>query len=147
MLHPARAGRGMVEHRRLARSRLTPAAELAGFFVSLMGPSYRYTEELILPEESLRVLGSFNPSTAPPADPTVNERLRQVKADPTALLARFDADRDGQISVEEWDAARKVVVEDEPAPGLRAPAGPIVHTITLSPNRAPSSSPPLPRTL
>lgn len=133
VLHPARAD-VMVEHRRVWRGHTpTPAAEPAGFFVSLMGPSYRYTEELILPEESLRVLGSFQSIDGTSRGPTVNERLRQLKADPTALLARFDADRDGQISVEEWDAARAVVEDEARAAALRAPAGPIVHTVTLSP--------------
>lgn len=133
VLHPARAD-VLAAHRRVWRGHTpTPTAEPAGLWGALMGAGYRYTEELIFPDEPLRVLGSFQSIDGTSRGPTVNERLRQLKADPAALLARFDADRDGQISVEEWDAARAVVEEEARAAALRAPAGPVVHTVTQPP--------------
>lgn len=134
VLHPARAD-VLAAHRRVWRGHTpTPTAEPSGIFGALFGPSYRYTEELIFPEESLRVLGWFQSMDGTPRGPSVNERLRDLKANPAALLARFDADRDGQISVEEWDAARAVVEDEARAAALRAPAGPVVHAVTHSPD-------------
>ena len=38
---------------------------------------------------------------------TASERLRAWKRDREALLDRFDADGDGQIDANEWEAARR----------------------------------------
>jgi hypothetical protein len=133
VVHPARA-EVIPARRRVWRGHSpSPLAEPTGFFGALFAPSYRYTEELIVPEETLRVLGWFQSLDGTVRGPSVNERLRALKADAATLLARFDTDRDGQISVEEWDAARAVVEAEAREAALRAPAGPVVHTVTLSP--------------
>jgi len=38
--------------------------------------------------------------------------LAEWKRDKTALLARFDADRDGKISLEEWERARQAASDE-----------------------------------
>ncbi|MFN3545025.1 MAG: hypothetical protein ACK4UX_09275, partial [Thiobacillus sp.] len=38
--------------------------------------------------------------------------LAEGKADKRTLLARFDKDRDGEISLEEWEAARKAASDE-----------------------------------
>lgn len=134
VVHPARA-EVIPARRRVWRGHSpSPLAEPTGFWGGLFAPAYRYTEELIVPEETLRVLGWFQSLDGTVRGPSVNDRLRQLKADPGALLARFDTDRDGQISLEEWDAARAVVEAEARDAALRAPAGPVVHTVTFPPD-------------
>ncbi|MCP5428126.1 MAG: hypothetical protein H6964_08900 [Chromatiaceae bacterium] len=71
---------------------------------------YRYTEELILPQTPLYVMGMFK--TLDEIDhrtnraETVREILRLWKQDKASLLARFDRDRNGIIDQEEWQQAR-----------------------------------------
>jgi hypothetical protein len=68
----------------------------------------RCTEERILPGDSLYVLGdfsTFDPSQAP--FDLMNEVSAQIsvwRADQPALLARFDANRDGVLDADEWEA-------------------------------------------
>jgi hypothetical protein len=60
--------------------------------------------------EQVTVLGEFRTRGA--ADPSasvaqqIGDLLADWKSDRAGLLARFDSDRDGEISLEEWEAAR-----------------------------------------
>lgn len=71
----------------------------------------RYTEWLLLPKSAIYAIGEF--STAPAAAVAAGEEradigalLAQWKADQKQMHARFDLDRDGSISMKEWELAR-----------------------------------------
>lgn len=71
----------------------------------------RFTEWLLLPKSAIYAIGEFSTVTAA-ALPAGEERadigalLAQWKANPEHLRARFDLDRDGSISMKEWELAR-----------------------------------------
>tara|TARA_R110001606_G_scaffold399222_2_gene582476 strand:- start:140703 stop:141614 length:912 start_codon:yes stop_codon:yes gene_type:complete len=66
----------------------------------------RYTEELITENESLYAIGLFK-TTANIERQQLKEQishlLRYWKRDPKQLLAEFDLNRDGELSLEEWE--------------------------------------------
>jgi len=71
----------------------------------------RYTEWLLLPKSVIYAIGEF--STATGAAITASEEradigalLAQWKTDHKQLHERFDLDRDGRISMKEWELAR-----------------------------------------
>jgi len=68
---------------------------------------YRYSERIICPGAHLTVLGELRShSLVESIEQEVGKIVVAWKHDPTALLARFDRDHDGRLSVEEWEAAR-----------------------------------------
>jgi hypothetical protein len=87
-----------------------PAAPAGKSFRLLTGSrDYRYVEDRVYEHELVHALGDFR-STASSAEPdtqaAVTETLAEWKQDQPALLQRFDVDRDGRISMDEWEAAR-----------------------------------------
>lgn len=82
-----------------------------GFWDSLLNRGcYRYTESRIREGDPLYAIGQFTAvGTADPA--TANDEVRDLlsrwKRDPGELLRRFDRDRDGKISLREWEEARQ----------------------------------------
>ncbi|MGH8618746.1 MAG: hypothetical protein ACREUW_13730 [Burkholderiales bacterium] len=94
---------------------------------------YRYTETRISPGDRVYALGEFS-SRAQQAGLTLGEELNLLlnrwKADRAGLLARFDANGDGEIDPGEWEAARaaarRVV---EPRQLKRAIEAPVIHTL------------------
>jgi hypothetical protein len=71
----------------------------------------RYTEWLLLPKSVIYAIGEFSTATA--AAVTAGEEradvgalLAQWKANQKQLQERFDLDRDGKISMKEWELAR-----------------------------------------
>jgi hypothetical protein len=82
---------------------------------------YRYTEHRIYPDVNVGVIGEFRTlGGAAAQDPLTRalELLRAWKSDQTTLLRRFDTDRDGVLSQQEWEraraAARQQVLEGLP---------------------------------
>jgi hypothetical protein len=73
-------------------------------------PPRRYTEWTILEGEPLYAMGLFK-SVASVEDQSIREqvshKLREWKQDPNQLLQRYDSDKDGQISEDEWQQARQ----------------------------------------
>jgi hypothetical protein len=73
-------------------------------------PPRRYTERTILEGEPLYAMGLFQ-SVARVEDQTLRHqlslKLRQWKQDPNRLLDRYDTDRNGEISPQEWQKARQ----------------------------------------
>ncbi len=71
---------------------------------------YRYTEWLILPHETVYVLGEFVTLGGENVDldlkRDVGELLAEWKRNQPQLLERFDLDKDGRISDREWALAR-----------------------------------------
>ena len=79
----------------------------------------KWVEEIIAEGTSLYILGFARSRRIPGA--SLEERtvatLRRYKEDPQAMR-RFDTDGDGQISAEEWDAAREAAEEEALAESL-----------------------------
>jgi hypothetical protein len=70
---------------------------------------YRYFEERIYENEQVYALGQFRTLSADSQrdlDTEVAALLVEWKQDQTALAERFDADRDGRVSLEEWERVR-----------------------------------------
>lgn len=76
----------------------------------------RFTEWLLLPGDALRVVGAFrtiNGTTeAFDTRTELNALLADWKKDMPRLLSRFDADRDGTLSVAEWENARRAAMQE-----------------------------------
>lgn len=83
---------------------------------NMKGMDYRCIESLILPGERLCAIGEFVTIGGANADLNldrdVGELLAAWKKDKRALLARFDLDKDGQISEKEWMLARSQARRD-----------------------------------
>jgi len=97
-----------------------------------LGHSYRYTEERLDIGVALYVLGLYRSHTG--ADPVPNSSevsalLREWKQDPAALLARFDANRDGNLDANEWEAARAAALREIRQASPRASLPPAVDTV------------------
>ncbi|MCM2278421.1 MAG: E3 ubiquitin ligase family protein [Oligoflexia bacterium] len=74
-----------------------------------LGPRLRLTESYLEPGDRIYLLGNALPlSQVRPreAKQGLLQKLRAIRQDPEAM-ARIDTDRDGQVSAEEWEAARK----------------------------------------
>ena len=70
---------------------------------------YRYFEERIYEQERVYALGEFRshgPQQGEDLQAVASALLSQWKDDQAKLVERFDADRDGRISLEEWERAR-----------------------------------------
>jgi hypothetical protein len=84
--------------------------EAPGARRSLLGePEYRYFEERIYENEQVYALGQFRTLSADSQsdlDAEVASLLAEWKQDQPALAERFDADRDGRVSIAEWERAR-----------------------------------------
>jgi hypothetical protein len=74
------------------------------------GQRYRYTERRIDERAELLAIGFFetraDPYTGEDVDREVALKLAEWKRNPGHLKARFDADGDGQVDLQEWEAAR-----------------------------------------
>lgn len=71
---------------------------------------YRYTEELIHDGDPLYAYGWFHtqdPASGGDIDAEVRQQLAEWKKDQAWLIQHFDADHDGQVDQQEWDAARQ----------------------------------------
>jgi hypothetical protein len=82
----------------------------AAAFLMSSGREYRYSEDRLYEHERVYALGDFR-STAADAEADVQAQqaalLSEWKQDQAALTERFDADRDGRISLDEWEKARE----------------------------------------
>lgn len=85
-----------------------------------MGKPYRYVERRIEPGEAIYAVGHFTThgQTNPGFDreAALGERLREWKQDRETMLKRFDENGDGEIDMQEWEAARAAAareVDDE----------------------------------
>lgn len=77
---------------------------------------YRHVEEQLFASDKLYVLGEFR--TIGGANSTLShnedvaELLAEWKRDRPQLLRRFDLDQDGEISLQEWELARKAAARE-----------------------------------
>lgn len=65
----------------------------------------------------------------------LRDLLVQWKQDRRSLLKRFDADRNGEIDLQEWEAARAAALEEVRAQRLNAPAPPDCDVLSKPPDR------------
>lgn len=76
----------------------------------------RFTEWLLLPGDSLRVVGAFRTLNGRTevfdTRQELNAQLAEWKQDMPRLLARFDADRDGTFSPAEWEQVRRAAMQE-----------------------------------
>jgi len=78
----------------------------------LAGP-YRYTEQLLGIGARLCVMGELRShSETGDVSAATAARLHEWKQDQRQLLARFDADHDGQLNAAEWEAAREAAARE-----------------------------------
>lgn len=72
---------------------------------------YRYTESLLLPQDRLYAIGEFVTLGGAVSELNfsrdMSELISQWKKDQPALLAHYDANRDGQLDAVEWERARR----------------------------------------
>ena len=117
----------------------TPWPTLAPGKRSLFGePDYRYYEERIYEHEQVHVLGHFRTlsgtaNTSRDAD--VAGLLAEWKQDQSALVARFDTDGDGQVSLAEWERAREEARHAVTQRHLEKPVPAAVHVISRPESR------------
>ncbi len=73
--------------------------------------NYRTIEWTLIENETLYVIGEHvtlgGPNAMLDKHADISQLLAEWKRDKQALLARFDVDRNGELSLEEWERARK----------------------------------------
>lgn len=86
-----------------------------GGFLGRLGGRYRYTEERMHPGEDLYAIGMFmsvgGGAESFNTDAEVREILQIWKKNPAALLKHFDANGDGELDMQEWEAVRKAAYQ------------------------------------
>ncbi|MFT4562429.1 MAG: hypothetical protein ACI9BW_002173 [Gammaproteobacteria bacterium] len=103
-----------------------PAKWLRYGGLAQIGRRYRYREELILSGDPLYALGDF--TTHGGAGGEFDERgelgdlLHEWKRDKATLLERFDANNDGEIDVNEWQATRQAAAQEVAVKRVKAAA-------------------------
>ncbi|NOY63475.1 MAG: hypothetical protein GXP10_10080 [Gammaproteobacteria bacterium] len=94
---------------------------------------YRLTEMRMLPGEPLYAIGYFRNiggcADAPNSAEEVRHLLSLWKRDRAALLKRFDANGDGEIDLDEWQAARDAAKQQVRKEQVEHAAQPSVHMI------------------
>jgi E3 ubiquitin ligase len=103
----------------------------------LMSREYRYYEERIYDDDGIYVLGGFRTTAGEPGlsrDEQFRALLSDWKQDTEALTKRFDADRDGKVSLGEWERARAEAQRTVDERDLERPAVDPVHTVARPDN-------------
>lgn len=107
-----------------------------GVFRSMTG-NHRFTEERLGRNKPIYGLGWFKTVGGAGDDFDSNEEMRQKlaawKQDRAALLERFDADGDGDINMDEWDAARVAAEKEVREEQLERALKPGVNVFCLPP--------------
>lgn len=103
--------------------------------------THRYTEEFIFPDDQVYALGAFRTQTGMvdsfDEQLDVRELLQKWKHD-KQMMAMFDVNKDGQIDMKEWEAARRMAlrrVRDEHV--QRAVETPDLHILSKPRDRRP----------
>jgi hypothetical protein len=95
----------------------------------------RYTEERVLPGDTLYVLGDFsthNPGQVP--FDLMNEVSAQIsvwRADHPQLLRRFDANRNGTLDPDEWEAMHREALLLARQNEAEVKAQPVIHRVMV----------------
>ncbi|WP_210396011.1 GIDE domain-containing protein [Motiliproteus sediminis] len=111
----------------------------SSFFSTFTNDRYRYIEELIMPHETIYALGNFHTvgggRNLPTTQQQVGEVIRHWKQDYNALLQRFDADGDGKIDMQEWDAVRRAAEREADKQRDKLAKTPAVNVLSRMPDR------------
>ncbi|KAF0811814.1 hypothetical protein IGB42_03624 [Andreprevotia sp. IGB-42] len=102
----------------------------------------RFEEWAILERTQLYAAGDFSSRRADLHTPrairsAVSDRLQDWKADRSALLERFDRDGNGEIDLDEWEAARSAASQEVEAERVRAGMAPVTHSLSCPPDGRP----------
>ena len=101
---------------------------------------FRYSEKLILVGAPLYAIGWFRTQNAElefNESREVSELMADWKKNPRELRQRFDADGDGQISPQEWEAARRAAITEVRANQVERSLNPDLHIMGKAPDRRP----------
>ena len=94
---------------------------------------YMHIEEQLFPGQPLYVLGEFTTLAADTAEADleldVSRLLADWKKDRANLLARFDANHDGKIDMNEWQEARKAAYREVGRQSRKLSEQPGVHIL------------------
>lgn len=100
--------------------------------VSLQG-DYRQTEWTLIAGEVIYAIGEHTTLGGPNAvldkSADVSELLAEWKKDRPALLSRFDANRDGEIDLAEWEIARRLAADETDRAHLKLRLNDGVHVL------------------
>lgn len=103
-----------------------------------VGSRYRYTEERLRPGEPLYAIGMFRSvggdAESFDSEAEVRELLRLWKNDKPRLLARFDADGDGDIDLQEWEAVRRAAKQQVRQEHAQRRSEPLTHVMSRPTN-------------
>ncbi len=116
-----------------------PAGALATIVGGGFGGDYRYTEYRIHPGEWVYVLGWYETTHAPSLAERTAAQTRRIlnewKQDRDALLARFDQNGDGDISLPEWERARRAATQLAREQVLQQPEQQPINIVSRPPLR------------
>jgi hypothetical protein len=107
-------------------------AHVPGRRPSFGEPEFRYYEERIYEHEQVHVLGHFRTHSGTGGQnraADVAALLTEWKQNQAELARRFDADRDGQVSIDEWERAREAARDTVTRRHLEQPVPPALHVV------------------
>ena len=116
-------------------SRRPDKVGMLGRFLTLLdhGGPYRYTEKLIRKNDTVYAIGLFKTVGGAGAelDAKVDIRnlIREWKEDSATLMARFDANKDGELCLEEWQRVREEAYKEVMKRHRHEKTLPPVHTL------------------
>lgn len=102
--------------------------------------NYAYSEQQILVGDMLYATGQFRTQSAIlelDEAREVSDLLGQWKRDQRELLQRFDANQDGRIDLEEWEAARRSAIAQVRAEQVQQTLDPDIHVLSRPQDRRP----------
>lgn len=102
--------------------------------------NYRYREQQVHVGDALYALGLFRTQTAIQEfnqQREVRDLLAEWKLDRAQMLKRFDADGDGQIDLQEWEAARRAALEQVRKQQVERSLEPDIHVLSRPTDRRP----------
>ncbi len=105
-----------------------------GLLGGLMRGRYRYTEERMHAGDPLYAIGMFasvgGGAESFNTDAEVRELLKLWKQNSAALLKHFDANGDGEIDAQEWEAVRKAAYKKVRRQQSERSVAPLTHIMT-----------------
>ncbi|WP_035056332.1 hypothetical protein [Andreprevotia chitinilytica] len=96
----------------------------------------RFTEWVILEQRWVYATGEFSSerpdrSSRQAIKAAISDKLTDWKDDRAALLKRFDADGNGEIDLDEWEAARIAAAKEVETEVVRAGVAPVTHYMSV----------------